>query len=67
MAKADFYFTFHLQGDADYIQETTANDLQEMLEGMIDDLIGGCEEFYYEAELTNKLTGDKVKRELTKE
>ena len=65
MAKADYYFTFHLLGDDDNIQETSVNDLQEMLEGMIDDLIGSCEEFYYEAELTNKLTGDTVKKELT--
>lgn len=67
MAKADFYFTLHLWGDDEEIQEINGiNDMREMLDGMIDDLIGGCEEFNYVADLTNHLTGDTVKRESTK-
>jgi len=67
MAKADFYFTCHFWGDDEAIEEMNEiNDLQEMLDGMIDDLIGGCEEFGYSADLTNYLTGDTAKRELIK-
>ena len=67
MAKADYYFTFHLWGDNEEIEEIKGkNDLQEMLDGVIDDIIGDCEEFDYSAELTNYLTGDTVKRESTK-
>ena len=67
MAKVDLYFTFRMWGDDEEIQEIkTANELQETLDGMIDDIIGGCEEFSYKADLTNHITGITVERELTK-
>ena len=67
MAKADYSFTIHLWGNSEEIVEIKGkNDLQEILDGVIDDIIGNCEVFDYSAELTNYLTGDTVKRESTK-
>ena len=62
MAKADFYFTLHLWGDNDDIKEVDSDEMQEVLDGMIDDLLGSSDEFNFKADLTNNLTGITVTR-----
>ena len=62
MAKADFYFTLHFWGDNDNIIEVGNDEMQEALDGMIDDVIGGCDEFNFKADLTNHITGVTVER-----
>ena len=62
MAKADLYFTLHFWGDNDDIIEVDNNKMQEALDSMIDDVLCGCDEFNYKADLTNHLTGITVTR-----
>lgn len=60
MAKADLYFTLHIWGNNDNIVEIDSEEMQEVLDGMIDDVLGGVDEFSFKAELTNHLTGITV-------
>ena len=62
MAKVDLYFTLHFWGDDDNIIEIGKDEMQEALDGMIDDALGECEEFNYKADLTNNLTGVTIER-----
>ena len=62
MAKADLYFTLHFWGDNDNIMEVGKEALQEALDEMIDNVLGGIDEFNFRADLTNHLTGITVTR-----
>ena len=62
MGKADAYFTFHFWGDNDNITEVDENKLKEALDGMVENVLDGCDCFNYKACLTNHLTGVTVEQ-----
>ena len=62
MAKFDLRVTLHLKGDMDYIDTKNIAEMEEALNGLIEDVIPDDVPIKYKAKLENLITGIVIEK-----